>query len=773
MDKSLAGELPFYTSLKVCDTPDILLKVGCEQLPMLYTQSHLRKAIQPKSENEHTHGLSVEQVKDLPNLLKEPVIVADSLNRSDSIIVVTSEFDTDDNPILASIKPNGKGRYEIEEIESNFITSFYGRNNFPVFFERLKENDNLLFCDKNKTQELFERWGEQYSELTNSLVYDSIIHQSRNISRENQDISADIFADEDIDKAKGFISDYLYSEFGNDAPDYNDLTSIGLAYTTIDNADFLKEAGVTDYEKEFEIQVDANLIDKEVITYIDGEELFSEKFDSMELMNSFLETLDFDELISIGDAGWQKIADREIDREAAAALDAHEAEFGADGSRVFPRLNETKEDALADRIDRLAYDMYRNNAESLLFPLNKEEIVNALESGNIEDITVPLANMQGLVDEDERREVFKAVREYSDRPIMLLTGQAIGEKMQDVLNRLDSGEYVKLEEIMQIPEIQLAETKKSAVPEKVIHSDEEIAAAIDKLSKYGSATVDADGKISYNGDVERGSRLDIIIGLPASGKSSAILDDISKEFKSKLIDSDEAKKMFKEFNHGWGANAVHSDSQLVEQGAFLKAVENHENIVLPKVGSDADDLIKQYLTLAEKNDYTINIHYVDLEREKSLGRMLRRFIDQGRYLEPKLIDKYNNEIDGNKIEQTYDKFKSDPQYSKYVDGMSRWDNDVNKGEKPILIEAKNLSGTYIENARTHEKGAEKDETRNGFEKSSRESSTGISALCSGEMVEKADKAAAKAGEALAKMDTSKMTTLELVKKMRPYYEEQD
>ena len=38
-----------------------------------------------------------------------------------------------------------------------------------------------MYCNKNKTQEMFERWGEQYSELTNSLVYDIIVHQSRNI----------------------------------------------------------------------------------------------------------------------------------------------------------------------------------------------------------------------------------------------------------------------------------------------------------------------------------------------------------------------------------------------------------------------------------------------------------------------------------------------------------------------------------------------------------------------------------------------------------------
>ncbi|MBC3513902.1 MuF-C-terminal domain-containing protein [Ruminococcus bicirculans (ex Wegman et al. 2014)] len=45
-------------------------------------------------------------------------------------LIVTSEVDKSGNPIIASIKPNGKGRYEVENVSSNFITSVYGRNNF-------------------------------------------------------------------------------------------------------------------------------------------------------------------------------------------------------------------------------------------------------------------------------------------------------------------------------------------------------------------------------------------------------------------------------------------------------------------------------------------------------------------------------------------------------------------------------------------------------------------------------------------------------------------
>ena len=181
VDDVLNGTLPFYTNLKVCDTPQILLDVGCSQFPMLYTQKHLKDAIKPIDSKNHHHGLTVKQIKKLPELLSDPVMIFDSPNRKDSIIVVTSESDIVNNPIIASIKPNGKGRYEVEDISSNFITSVYGRNKFPQYMKKIIYSDDLLFCNKTKSQELFERWGEQYSELTNNLDFDNIIHQSRNI----------------------------------------------------------------------------------------------------------------------------------------------------------------------------------------------------------------------------------------------------------------------------------------------------------------------------------------------------------------------------------------------------------------------------------------------------------------------------------------------------------------------------------------------------------------------------------------------------------------
>ena len=187
VDDVLAGKANQFNALKVCDTPDILIKCGCNQLPMLYTQRHLREALKPKNKHSHSHALDVKQIKRLPELLENPVMIMDSISTNNSIVVVTSEIDKDNLPVVISIKPNGKGIYELQNIDSNFITSVYGRGNFETFLNRVVESDNLLYYNKEKSQELFSCLGLQSSEAINNLDSNIIIHQSRNIVKANEE----------------------------------------------------------------------------------------------------------------------------------------------------------------------------------------------------------------------------------------------------------------------------------------------------------------------------------------------------------------------------------------------------------------------------------------------------------------------------------------------------------------------------------------------------------------------------------------------------------
>lgn len=168
----------------VCNTPEVLQKVGCKPLPMFLTQNHLKNMIHEKSsENRHWHGLSVEQIKKLPELLQEPAIVFDSIskNQTNGIVLVLNDVDTDGLPLLAAIQPNGSGSYMLKQIDSNFITSVYGRTNFENHILNVSKQEKVLYLGKKSSQSLIAQAQLQLLWGHNQPGYDNIISSDKNI----------------------------------------------------------------------------------------------------------------------------------------------------------------------------------------------------------------------------------------------------------------------------------------------------------------------------------------------------------------------------------------------------------------------------------------------------------------------------------------------------------------------------------------------------------------------------------------------------------------
>ncbi|MBP1547785.1 MAG: zeta toxin family protein [Oscillospiraceae bacterium] len=260
-----------------------------------------------------------------------------------------------------------------------------------------------------------------------------------------------------------------------------------------------------------------------------------------------------------------------------------------------------------------------------------------------------------------------------------LTGEPVSEEMQSVLKRLANGENVPEAEIGQLKEIREANScLGNGVPTVKLKDREGIQNGVyNRLQKSGSAVTDDSGHVSLTGEIRREKRLDIVIGLPASGKSSALVEPISEMYHSRIIDSDEAKKLLPEYNDGWGAGIVHKESQLIADRQFKAALRNGENITYPRVGGDCDELT-DIIAAVKKQGYSVYIHFNELDRNKALGRMINRFLETGRYIKPELVTKY-----GNGISATYETLKN---RSELVDGFSKWNNDVPLGCRPKLIE---------------------------------------------------------------------------------------
>lgn len=186
VDAVLAGTYDRFNALKVSDTPQILLDVGCKQLPILYTQKHLKDAVHEKSaENPHWHGLTVEQVKEIPELLANPAILMDSPNNDGSLVAVLPERDNDNAPLFATIKPNGFGTYEYELVDSNFMLSVYGKETgFEQYIKNAIADNKILYWNKEKSQEI------QCAELLmvqglDILDSDKILHQTNSLVNPN------------------------------------------------------------------------------------------------------------------------------------------------------------------------------------------------------------------------------------------------------------------------------------------------------------------------------------------------------------------------------------------------------------------------------------------------------------------------------------------------------------------------------------------------------------------------------------------------------------
>lgn len=161
VDDVTCGDYDPHEFLKVCNTPKILLDAGFEQKPMLYTQKHLLQALRPKqADDPHRHGLTVAQMKRLPALLESPVILADNPSREDALLIVLCAVDNDKLPIITSVKPDGKGNYEVDEIETNMILTVFGKQNFARYFELALSPDMIVYMNKEKGQEL-ERLSER------------------------------------------------------------------------------------------------------------------------------------------------------------------------------------------------------------------------------------------------------------------------------------------------------------------------------------------------------------------------------------------------------------------------------------------------------------------------------------------------------------------------------------------------------------------------------------------------------------------------------------
>ena len=235
------------------------------------------------------------------------------------------------------------------------------------------------------------------------------------------------------------------------------------------------------------------------------------------------------------------------------------------------------------------------------------------------------------------------------------------EQVQSIIDRLNNGgdQTPSIEEIMALPEIAEAEhandgTETIDLPNREKIREEGYQKAILKGSWNGE---------DYSGEVLQNRRMDIVIGLPGSGKSSVYTERLSQEHKSRVIDTDDFREYIPEYN-GSNASLVHREASALRDLVFDTALDNGDNILLSTIGADAEKLEKQ-ITAYKEEGYQIYLHLNELPNNKSLARAISRYIGEDGTAAP----------------------------ANLLAGYDWYNNDVEKGEPPRLIQTSEESAS--------------------------------------------------------------------------------
>ena len=190
INDSLQGRMSPHEALLVKEhTPEILQRHGLPDLPMLYTQNHLRLAVKPKSKEtpRNQHGLTKELLARIPEALETPAVIMRSASKSGRIVCLLSLVDTDGLPILVAIQPNGRGNHKGRTVRSNFITSIYGRVNVIRFVKEAARRDNLMHIDDKQITRLDSLSALQLRGALSSLIK-KIPHLAKDAQVKNSQI---------------------------------------------------------------------------------------------------------------------------------------------------------------------------------------------------------------------------------------------------------------------------------------------------------------------------------------------------------------------------------------------------------------------------------------------------------------------------------------------------------------------------------------------------------------------------------------------------------
>lgn len=157
------GRIPTKDALLISGTPDVLKKIGFSDLPLTINQEHLLSM-----ERDTEHVLSNELLKQLPELVKDPVAVITSGSNSDASTVMILKAMVNGKPYVAPVYISSQGRANNAVIDSNNIATVFRKGNTvsKLLTDAIqKENADqvgVYYWKKSEARDLYSVAGVQF-----------------------------------------------------------------------------------------------------------------------------------------------------------------------------------------------------------------------------------------------------------------------------------------------------------------------------------------------------------------------------------------------------------------------------------------------------------------------------------------------------------------------------------------------------------------------------------------------------------------------------------
>ena len=179
------------------------------------------------------------------------------------------------------------------------------------------------------------------------------------------------------------------------------------------------------------------------------------------------------------------------------------------------------------------------------------------------------------------------------------------------------------------------------------------------LGSARTDSIDENGRhhYVYDGELKKEYKMELVLGLPASGKSTMIVDPDSEEMGAFVLDPDVIKAELPEYieSHGAAADSIHFEGMKIFDDsleAFTTGDMKGTNVILPIVGTDLNELMEKYIKPFEAAGYHVKVKFREAEQNEAAARVVMRELAGGQLIHSKVAFDF-----GAGVADVYDELK--------------------------------------------------------------------------------------------------------------------